>query len=271
MWVTLQQVLLEIRILDILEIVILYYLFYRLILLIRHTRAVQLIKGLALLLGATLLSDGLRLTTLNWILSRAISALFIAIPLLFWPELRRALEHLGRTKFLGKGFSLMTTTDQAPVAAAVVQAAGALSKSSTGALIIIERESGLSEYSDTGVRVDAVVTAELLANIFVPNTPLHDGAVIIRQGRLAAAGCYLPLSSNPDIEQELGTRHRAALGLTEETDALAIVVSEETGAISLALGGELARHLDLAELERRLNAALPANQASTIFWWGARS
>ncbi|MBS3873060.1 MAG: diadenylate cyclase CdaA [Firmicutes bacterium] len=270
MWATLEQILLEVRILDLLEIAILYYVFYRLILLLRHTRAVQLIKGVVVLLGATLLSDSLRLTTLNWILSRAISALFIAIPLLFWPELRRALEHLGRTKFLGKGFSLMTATDQTPVAAAIAQAAGALSKSSTGALIIIERESGLSEYSDTGVRIDAVVTPELLFNIFVPNTPLHDGAVIIRQGRLSAAGCYLPLSSNPEIEQELGTRHRAALGLTEETDALAVVVSEETGSISLAQGGELARHLDLAELERRLHAALPATQATSIFSWGAR-
>ncbi len=139
---------------------------------------------------------------------------------------------------------------------ALAQAAGVLSKSSTGALIIIERESALSEYAETGVPIDAIATPALLANIFVPNTPLHDGAVIVRQGRLAAAGCYLPLSSNPDIAQELGTRHRAAIGLTEETDAVALVVSEETGSISLAEGGRLARHLDLLTLQARLEAAL---------------
>jgi len=256
MWETLPQILTEVRILDVLEIAILYYVFYRLILLIRHTRAVQLIKGLVLLLAATVTSDALRLTTLHWLLSRAISALFIAIPLLFWPELRRGLEHLGRAKFFGKGFILQTTNDQTPLAMALAQAAGVLSKSSTGALIIIERESALSEYAETGVPIDAIVTPALLTNIFVPNTPLHDGAVIVRQGRLAAAGCYLPLSSNPDIEQELGTRHRAAIGLTEETDAVALVVSEETGSISLAEGGQLARHLDLLTLQARLETAL---------------
>jgi len=256
MWERLPQILTEVSLLDLLEIVILYYFFYRIILLIRHTRAVQLIRGLVLLLAATLISDAIGLTTLYWLLSRAISALFIAIPLLFWPELRRGLERLGRAKFFGKGFILHPPDDQTTLALALAQTAGALSKGSIGALIVIERQSGLSEYVETGVRLDALVTPALLSNLFVPNTPLHDGAVIISQGRISAAGCYLPLSSNPEVEQELGTRHRAAIGLTEETDALALVVSEETGSISLAEGGLLARHLDLATLQERLEAAL---------------
>lgn len=271
MWNTVRQVLAQVRILDLVDIAIVYYVFYRIIILIRDTRAVQLIKGLVVLLGATLVSERLGLWTLNWILTRTIQAGFIAVPILFWPELRRALEQLGRAKFFGKRFHLTPDPQAAPsVASSVAQAAGMLSKTRTGALIIVERETGLTEFTETGIPMDAVVSIPLLTNTFVPNTPLHDGAVIIRNGRLAAAGCYLPLSANQTIDKELGTRHRAAIGITEETDALAVVVSEETGTISVAEGGKLYRHLDSRSLQQRLEEGLKSEQVSTLLQWGLR-
>lgn len=271
MWNTVRQVMAQVRILDLVDISIVYYVFYRLIILIRDTRAVQLIKGLVVLLGATLLSERLGLWTLNWILTRTIQAGFIAVPILFWPELRRALEQLGRAKFFGKRFHLSTDPeDSSSVASAVAQAAGMLSKTRTGALIIIERETGLTEYTETGIPMDAVISIPLITNIFVPNTPLHDGAVVIRHGRLAAAGCYLPLSANQTIDKALGTRHRAAIGITEETDALAVVVSEETGTISVAEGGKLYRHLDARALQQRLEEGLKSEQVSSLLQWGVR-
>lgn len=271
MWITIRQVLAQVRLIDLLDIAIMYFVFYRLIILVRDTRAVQLIKGLVLLLGATVLSDELGLWTLNWLLTRTIQAGFVAIPILFWPELRRALEQLGRAKFFGRRFNMtVDPTDIVPMITSIAQAAGILSKSRTGALIIIERETGLTEYTSTGIPMDALVTTELLTNTFVPNTPLHDGAVIVRHGRLTAAGCYLPLSTNPEIDKELGTRHRAAIGITEETDALAIVVSEETGTLSLAEGGKLMRDLDVKTLEQTLLQGLRTEQFATFLQWGAK-
>ena len=271
MWDVFSQVLAEVRVLDIVDVAIVYYVFYRLIVLIRDTRAVQLIKGLAVLLGVTVISDRLGLWTLNWLLSRTIAAGFVAVPILFWPELRRALEHLGRSRILSKRFHLSSELpEKSRMASLVADAAGVLSQTRTGALIVIERETGLTEYTETGVAIDAVVSIALLTNTFVPNTPLHDGAVVIRHGRLAAAGCYLPLSANHNLDQELGTRHRAALGITEETDALAVVVSEETGGISLALGGRLFRHLDARSLAKRLEESLQPEQVPSLFPWGVK-
>jgi len=271
MWDVLSQVLAEVRVLDIIDIAIVYYVFYRLILLIRDTRAVQLIKGLGVLLVVTVLSDWLGLWTLNWLLSRSIAAGFVAVPVLFWPELRRALEHLGRSGLLNKRFHMTAEVPgRSRLAVLIADAAGALSQTRTGALIVIERQTGLTEYTETGVAIDAVVSIALLTNTFVPNTPLHDGAVVIRHSRLAAAGCYLPLSANLDLDQELGTRHRAALGITEETDALAVVVSEETGSISLAEGGRLFRHLDVPSLAKRLEESLQPEQVPSLFPWGVK-
>ncbi len=271
MWDMFAQVLTGVRVLDIIDVAIVYYVFYRLIILIRDTRAVQLIKGLAVLLAVTVISDRLGLWTLNWLLSRTIAAGFVAVPVLFWPELRRALEHLGRSKILNKRFPLgAELPERSRLATLIADAAGALSQTRTGAIIVIERETGLAEYTETGVAIDAVVSTALLLNTFIPNTPLHDGAVVIRRGRLAAAGCYLPLSAQADLEQELGTRHRAALGITEETDALAVVVSEETGSISLAEAGRLFRHLDVRSLATQLEKSLPPEQATSPFSWGVK-
>lgn len=271
MWQNVNQVLAQLRILDFLDVLIVYFVFYRLIVLIKDTRAVQLIKGLVLLLVATVLSDRFGLYTLNWLFSRTITAGLFAIPILFWPELRRALEHLGRARLFGKRFHLVPDVmDGDAVAHAVAQTAGILSKSRTGALIVLERDTGLTEYTETGIPMDAVVTTELLNNVFVPNTPLHDGAVIIRSGRLAAAGCYLPLSTNPDISKELGTRHRAAIGISEETDAISVVVSEETGAISLCEGGKILRHLDSKSLQTELASRLKSEQLGSLLHWSGR-
>ncbi|KAF0196812.1 MAG: hypothetical protein FD169_791 [Bacillota bacterium] len=272
MWNTIRQVLAQVRLIDLIDIAIMYYVFYRLINLIRDTRAVQLIKGLVVLLITTVLSDRFGLWTLNWLLTRAIQAGLIAIPILFWPELRRALEQLGRARFFGKRINFIPDPlEVEPLVTSIVQAVGILSKKRIGALIILERETGLTEYTETGIAMDALVTAELLTNTFIPNTPLHDGAVIIRHGRLTAAGCYLPLSVNPDINKELGTRHRAAIGVTEETDALALVASEETGKISLAEGGRLTRNIDIKALEQLLLEGLKTERVSAFLQWGAKA
>lgn len=271
MWQNLSRVLAQLRILDFVDILIVYFVIYRLLVLIKDTRAVQLIKGLVVLLAATLVSERLGLYTLNWLFSRAITAGLFAIPILFWPELRRTLEHLGRARLFGKRFSLVpdpVSTDS--VVQAVAQTAGVLSKSKTGALIVLERDTGLTEYTETGIGLDALVTTALLSNIFVPNTPLHDGAVIIRSGRLAAAGCYLPLSTSPDISKELGTRHRAAIGISEETDALAVIVSEETGAISMCEAGRITRHMDVRSLQAELSNRLRSEQLGSLLHWGGR-
>ena len=271
MWRTVSQVLAQLRLLDFLDIIIVYYVFYRLIVLIRDTRAVQLIKGLVLLLVAMVLSDWLGLWTLNWLLTRTVTAGLIVIPVLFWPELRRALEHLGRARFFGRRFHIAPDPhDVESVAQAISQAVGILSKSRTGALIVIERETGLTEYTETGIPLEAIVTTELITSTFVPNTPLHDGAIIVRNQRIAAAGCYLPMSTSPDINKELGTRHRAAIGITEETDSLAIVVSEETGTISLAEGGKLLRHLDTKTLQAHLLEKLKTERVADLLHWGGK-
>lgn len=272
MWQNAIQVLAQLRVLDLLDIAIVYFFFYKLIVLIKDTRAVQLIKGLMLLLLATVASERLGLWTINWLLSRTITAGLFVIPILFWPELRRALEHLGRARIFGRRFNWTPESmDSEELASAVAQTASVLSKTRTGALIVLERATGLTEYTETGIAVDAVITMELLKNVFVPNTPLHDGAVIIRGGRLAAAGCYLPLSTSQEISKELGTRHRAAIGVSEETDALAVVVSEETGAISLCEAGKISRHLDARSLQNLLNEKLKTEQLTSLLHWSGKA
>lgn len=262
------EALTEISLLDILDIIIVYYVIYRLIILIRDTRAVQLIKGLVLLLAATVVSGRLQLWTLNWLLRQTIAAGFIALPIVFWPELRRALEQLGRTRLFGQKISFIADDDEGWDQAIVqlVASVNVLSKNKIGALVVLERETGLSEFAETGTKLDALVSSELLTNTFIPNTPLHDGAVIIRKGRILAAGCYLPLSTNPYIDKELGTRHRAAIGVTEETDAVSVIVSEETGTISVALEGQISRHLDAKALQEKLKELLP-QKATSIWNW----
>ncbi|MDD4334728.1 MAG: diadenylate cyclase CdaA, partial [Desulfotomaculaceae bacterium] len=240
---------------SVIDILIVAYLMYRLMLLLRGTRAVQLLKGLAVLLVITAFASLFNLYTINWLLGKLMTALVVALPIVFQPELRRALEKLGRGKFLNHT-TFSGDVGQAKIIAEITRSATVLSKNRMGGLIIIERETGLEEHIDTGVKIDGLFTAEFLVNIFVPRTPLHDGAVIIRGDRVTAAACFLPLSENPHLPTDLGTRHRAGIGITEHSDAVAVIVSEETGIISLAVEGELYRRLDESDLSKRLSELL---------------
>ncbi len=257
------------NIFSIIDILIVAFVLYRLIMLIRGTRAVQLIKGLAVLLIATAVSSLLNLNTVHWLLRQAMTALVVALPIVFQPELRRALEKLGGGDFFVRPLTQMAEDDRSALINEVVRAAQNMSDARIGALIVLERVTGLQEFIDTGVKVDGIVSAELLMNIFINKSPLHDGAAIIRGDRLIAAACVLPLSESRNLNRELGTRHRAAVGLTEQSDALAVVVSEETGNVSLALEGVLYRRLNEAELHELLVKFLKPNttrSALSLFW-----
>lgn len=237
---------------DVVDIAIIAYLFYRIILIIRGTRAEQLVKGLFLLLLAMVISDQFGFDALHWMLRQAMTVGLIAIPIVFQPELRRALEQLGRGKLFSAGSWNWSAQDFANMLDELGKAIPVLVKRRIGALIVLERKTGLKDWVETGIPVEGVVSAELLVNIFFPRSPLHDGAVIIQGDRIVAAGCYLPLTEDPGLGKELGTRHRAGIGITEHSDAVAIIVSEETGIISLAHDGVLTRYLD----ENRLRAIL---------------
>ena len=247
-------------ILSLLDVAIVAYLFYRIFVLIRGTRAVQLLEGIALLFIFISVTQWLGLYTVNWLLVRVSSGLVFALPVVFHQEIRRALEQLGRggslvtrSLFTGSVFTSEKVIDE------IVEAVGHMSASRTGALVVIERASGLEEFMDEAVALDSVVTSELLENIFFKNTPLHDGAIIVRGDRVAAAACFLP-STQEAVTIELGSRHRAALGVTQVSDAVAVAVSEETGTVSLAVGGRLLRGLDLKALKEKLVDLLPERQ-----------
>ncbi|MGI6575615.1 MAG: diadenylate cyclase CdaA [bacterium] len=257
------------RLIDIIDILIVTYVIYKVIMWVRGTRAVQLIKGLAVLLLVTFLSRYFGLSATNWLLDQVMTMGLIAIPIIFQPELRRALEQLGRGRLFTRPVRILAEDDWLEVINELVRAVQVMSRNKVGALIILERETGLNDVLESGIRLDGVVSAEFLVNIFVPNTPLHDGATIIQGDRVVAAGCFLPLSENPYVTQNLGTRHRAALGITEQTDAIAIVVSEETGTISLAQEGQLKRHLDdvaLKESLEKLYRKQPFNFLKLLNW-----
>ncbi|SFR05211.1 diadenylate cyclase CdaA [Desulfoscipio geothermicus] len=257
------------NVVSIIDILIVAFVLYRLILLIRGTRAVQLIKGMVVLLIATALSSLFNLNTVHWLLRQTMTALVVALPIVFQPELRRALEKLGGGDFFARPLIHMAEGDRSALINEVVRAAENMSASRTGALIVLERVTGLEEFVDTGITVDGQVSAELLINIFIPKSPLHDGAAIIRGDRLAAAACVLPLSDSRELGRDLGTRHRAAVGLSEQSDALAVVVSEETSAVSLAVEGSLYRRLNEAGLRELLIKFLqpaPAKNAFSSLW-----
>lgn len=237
---------------DILDILIVAYLVYKGIQLVRDTRAGQLIKGIVVLLGAYLISYIFKLQVINWLFVNVFQFGLLAVVIVFQPELRRALEQMGRSKLSTK-FNLFNThvdTDEEQEEKiinsieTISNAAVVLSSTKTGALIVIERETMLGEIAKTGTVLDSQLSVELIGNIFFPNTPLHDGAMIIRDQRMYAAGCFLPLSQNNEISKQLGTRHRAALGVSEISDAIIVIVSEETGKISVAKNGVLTRNYD---------------------------
>ncbi len=247
-----KDIFLNIRIRDIIDILIVAIAFYKLFMLIRETRAEQLTKGIFALFIFTKLSQWLELFTINWLLKQIMTVGTLAILIVFQPELRRALEYIGRSRFFTKSFVEIKDENLSMVVNEIVEAAASLSRQKIGALIVMERKTGLSEVVETGTKIDGLVSSDLLINIFIPNTPLHDGAVIIKEDKIKAAGCFLPLTDNMSLSRELGTRHRAALGISEKSDSLSIVVSEETGAISVAENGSIARYLDTKTLEQIL-------------------
>ncbi len=241
---------------ELFEILLLWIIFYHLLKLLRGTRGAQVLSGLALTFVAVLsLTYFLNLHTLNWIFRTFSVNLVLAFVIIFQQEIRIALAELGRPGMLGPSSSRNgnKSNDMVPP---LVKAVSALSRQKIGALIALERAIGLKSVQETGVEIDGKVRPELITSIFFPRSPLHDGGVIIREGRVQAAGCVFPLSQREELHRSLGTRHRAAIGITEETDALVVVVSEETGNISLAFKGRLSRGLDAERLERMINAVL---------------
>lgn len=237
---------------DVIDIVIVAFIIYKALEFIKETRAEQLVKGLLVLVIMTFLSSLLNLYTLNWILKGTMQIGVIALVILFQPELRRALEYVGRSKIMPSNFLELDKDEAKHLIGEFVRAVETFSTNRVGALIIIERETALNDIIETGTTVDAEVSAELLGNVFYEGAPLHDGAVIVRGDRLIAAGCVLPLTQNKNINKELGTRHRAGIGITELSDAISIIVSEETGIISLAIDGKLSRFLDVKTVEKTL-------------------
>lgn len=241
----------RVTLLDLVDILLVALIFFGLLLLMRGTQAVSLLRGvIVLVVSAFLVSKIFRLTAFSWLIGGIGSALLVVVPIVLQPELRRAFERLGRPAGLVLWSGREVATER--TLEAIALAARWLSERRHGALVVIERETGLQEYVDRGVLMDAAVTPELLLTVFYPNTALHDGAAIIRGDRLTAAACVLPLTESMIIDSRLGTRHRAALGLSEQTDAVIVVVSEESGIVSVAYNGRMVRHLD----ERRLRKIL---------------
>lgn len=253
-----------ITIISLVDILIVAFVLYKAMMIIKGTRAVQLIKGLVVLLLASLVSNWFGLRTVAWILDQSQKVLLFALPVVFQPELRRALEQLGRGKFFARPMTMLNQETLENLLNEIIRAIKILSKNNLGALIIVEKETGINDFIETGIKIDGLVSAEFLINIFIPKSPLHDGAVIIRGDRVIAASCFLPLSENPNLSKELGTRHRAGLGLTEQSDAIAIIVSEETGVISVAEEGRLTRYLDENTLKELLSKRLQNRQNSTL-------
>ncbi len=240
------------RITDVIDVAIVAFVVYKVLGFIRETRAEQLVKGIVFLVVATFLSDVADLYTINWILEGTLTLGFIALIIVFQPELRRGLEYIGRSKFIRRQFGEMNKEKAKAVTSTIIRAVDSFSVSKTGALIIIERETTLNDIIESGTEIDAAITERLLGSIFYSGTPLHDGASIIRGDRVAAAGCVLPLTQNKTLSKDLGTRHRAGLGITEHSDAIALIVSEETGVISIAIDGKLSRFLDIKTVEKTL-------------------
>ena len=241
---------------DIIDILIVAYIIYRIMKLLKDTSAERLIKGIIILVGIMLLASMLHLTMISWLLQQALNVGLFAIVVVFQPELRRLLEQIGKGNFSRLIVPADAPDEVESMITATVSACADMSRTKTGALIVFERRERLGEIISTGTAVDAAPSAELIKNIFFKNSPLHDGAMIVRAGRVCAAGCVLPLSGNQSLSRDLGTRHRAAVGMSESADSVLVVVSEETGSISVAIGGMLKRHLSPDMLRKLLENEL---------------
>lgn len=262
---------LNFRITDIVEIIVISFIVYQILAWVSQTRAWSLLKGLIFILGFVLLAAIFHMNTILWIVEKCLSIVVIAVVVVLQPELRRALEQLGRKNI----FASLITPDAGKQSGRysdrtideIVKASFAMGRVRTGALMVLERNEPLMEYEKTGITVDAVVSSQLLINIFEHNTPLHDGAVIFRDNRVVSATCYLPLSDNRNLSKSLGTRHRAAVGISESTDSLTIVVSEENGKVSVAYGGELFSGLNQEGLREKLEMIQDKPQEETRRGW----
>ncbi|NLM41680.1 MAG: TIGR00159 family protein [Firmicutes bacterium] len=244
---------------DAIDILIVAYVVYRVIRSLQGTRATTLVKGLAVIFASSVVARALSLRTVSWLLDQTTTLVLVALPVVFYPELRRGLEQLGRGQLFSWPLGRGTGREELDLDA-ICRAAAQLSAAKTGALIAFQRKTGLHEYIETGVKLDALISTELLLNIFEPGVPLHDGGVIIADGRIISAGCVFPLT-DARLSSGLGTRHRAAVGLSEQTDAVVVVVSEETGVISLAAGGSLRRYLTESRLKEHLTFYLQGGEA----------
>lgn len=268
----------KLTLIDIFEVIIIAFVIYNVILWVKNTRAWSLVKGILVLFFIYIFAYVLNMSVILWIFNKTITIGITAIMIIFQPELRKALEELGKknivksiipfedTKDKNKRFSDRTVNE-------IVKATVELAKAKTGALIIIEKEIILSEYERTGIAIDSAISSQLLINIFEHNTPLHDGAVIIRGDRIVSATCYLPLSDNLGLSKELGTRHRAGVGISEVSDSLTIIVSEETGKISVAIGGKLMRNIDGELLKKKMNEIQgnPVEDKKRFFSFGLKA
>jgi len=253
---------------DFADILIVSFIIYRVILLIRGTRAVQMLAGIGVLIVVYFGARELEFMTLYWLLGTFLSSIFLIVIIIFQRDIRRALTQMGQAAPFTKGFE-----EPSFVIDEIVGATTSLMKRKIGALIIMERETGLKDYIDSGNLLDARLSSELLISLFLPNSPLHDGGVVIRKGRIHSGRCVLPLTKNPYITKNLGTRHRAAIGISEETDAVVVVVSEETGTISLAQHGAITSDLDESALRSRLDAIFIPKEHNALRWknWLSKS
>ncbi|MGL5312490.1 MAG: diadenylate cyclase CdaA [Peptostreptococcaceae bacterium] len=255
---------------DIIDILIVAYIFYKIFMFIKDTRAEQVLKGILFLLVATQLSETFNLHTLYWLLVNALQFGVIAALIIFQPELRAGLEHIGRAKFnfFGKGNASISEEALNKNIEEIVEALYSLSRQKIGALIIMERQTKIGDIINTGTSIDGEVSRQLLINIFIPNTPLHDGAVVVRDNQLKAAACFLPLTQSKDLSKDLGTRHRAAIGVSEVSDCISLIVSEETGDVSIAKAGKLYRNISKERMTNILRSNLKITTEEKSFFRG---
>jgi len=264
------DIIFRININDIVDILIIAYIFYKIFMFIKDTRAEQVLKGIVLLFVATQISKVLKLHTLYWLLIKALDLGFIAALIIFQPELRAGLEHIGRTKFNFFPKNNVSVSEEKfnKTIEEIVEALYSLSRQKIGALIILERNTKIGDIINTGTSIDGEVSRQLLINIFIPNTPLHDGAVVIRDSQIKAAACFLPLTQSKDLSKDLGTRHRAAIGVSEVSDCISLIVSEETGDVSIAKSGKIYRKISKDRMINILRSNLKVNTQEKSFFKG---